>query len=593
MIFTFYSFKGGVGRSMALANIAELLYTQGLKVLMVDFDLEAPGLEQYFDTNVDGHRGVIDMLCSYRELRSYSPPPPPDAKGEFVHSVEPLESFVQQIYGPNERGGTLDLMPAGNRLDRDYSDYAQRVLGFNWKNFYLNQDGEAFFEWFRQSVERQYDVVLVDSRTGVTEMGGVCTHQLADVVVSLVTTNRQNLEGTKMMAASLRNSELKKRRGGRDLNLLFVPARVELSERDKHDEFARDFNATFEPLMPGLRWRPTPFVDLKLSYVPAYAYMEAVAVREPERASNADLIAQFNRLCARMVALADPETRLGRAYGEVGGERFGTNADKVYEELDAGGKVGMRELFRRLFPAGGVPAEDVDHLPAELIARLVRAQLVTSGKEIAFTDAASARAWLPAAEWWQKDQPLVEARKRLNSLRQPWELAGRSRKYLLSGSLLKAYRSLSGNYLNALNSAERRFLDASRANRTLSIRLKVTAAIFVVAVLISWLNATSVRRNLIASATEVYSQHVDGRSPASNQQMVLLDNLRQNLIAIARDGEKLPFFRSAWRVQDRDISEARQAYYSRFESWLLDPALSKLRSTSDAPTRITARSMTR
>jgi MinD-like ATPase involved in chromosome partitioning or flagellar assembly len=48
MIVTFYSYKGGVGRSMALANVADILCRQGARVLMVDFDLEAPGLEQYF-----------------------------------------------------------------------------------------------------------------------------------------------------------------------------------------------------------------------------------------------------------------------------------------------------------------------------------------------------------------------------------------------------------------------------------------------------------------------------------------------------------------------------------------------------------------
>ena len=47
-IVTFYSYKGGVGRSMALANIAVLLARRGLKVLAVDWDLEAPGLERYF-----------------------------------------------------------------------------------------------------------------------------------------------------------------------------------------------------------------------------------------------------------------------------------------------------------------------------------------------------------------------------------------------------------------------------------------------------------------------------------------------------------------------------------------------------------------
>ena len=48
MIYTFYSYKGGVGRSMALANIAECFCAQGLRVLMIDWDLEAPGLESFF-----------------------------------------------------------------------------------------------------------------------------------------------------------------------------------------------------------------------------------------------------------------------------------------------------------------------------------------------------------------------------------------------------------------------------------------------------------------------------------------------------------------------------------------------------------------
>jgi MinD-like ATPase involved in chromosome partitioning or flagellar assembly len=48
MITTFYSYKGGVGRTMALANIAVLLARRGLRVLAVDWDLEAPGLDRYF-----------------------------------------------------------------------------------------------------------------------------------------------------------------------------------------------------------------------------------------------------------------------------------------------------------------------------------------------------------------------------------------------------------------------------------------------------------------------------------------------------------------------------------------------------------------
>src|SRR6187200_2611128 len=75
MIYTFYSFKGGVGRSMALANIAEAFHQQGLRVVMIDWDLEAPGLEVYFYgqdsaallTQARAHVGLIDMLGAYKD----------------------------------------------------------------------------------------------------------------------------------------------------------------------------------------------------------------------------------------------------------------------------------------------------------------------------------------------------------------------------------------------------------------------------------------------------------------------------------------------------------------------------------------------
>jgi len=54
------------------------------------------------------------------------------------------------------------------------------VRSFDWQDFYFNWEGELFFEWLRgQLVPERYDLVLVDSRTGVTEMGGICAYQLA------------------------------------------------------------------------------------------------------------------------------------------------------------------------------------------------------------------------------------------------------------------------------------------------------------------------------------------------------------------------------------------------------------------------------
>ena len=52
-IVTFYSFKGGTGRTMALANVAWILAANGNRVLVADWDLESPGLHRFFQPFLD------------------------------------------------------------------------------------------------------------------------------------------------------------------------------------------------------------------------------------------------------------------------------------------------------------------------------------------------------------------------------------------------------------------------------------------------------------------------------------------------------------------------------------------------------------
>ena len=78
-IITFYSYKGGTGRSMALANVACLLArgvrghsgqsaTPDQRVLVIDWDLEAPGLHRYFGPFLADSRPV----ATWRLVRSGS-----------------------------------------------------------------------------------------------------------------------------------------------------------------------------------------------------------------------------------------------------------------------------------------------------------------------------------------------------------------------------------------------------------------------------------------------------------------------------------------------------------------------------------------
>ncbi len=323
MIYTFYSFKGGVGRSMALANIAELLCARGRKVLIIDFDLEAPGLEHFFDVpeaihslqEVLGQRGVINMLMSYKELRAlHSRLPSPDKKassrqGPFPFSIEPFSNFVTEIYRQNDSGhGSLFIMPAGRRAGNELAYYVKQVDSFDWKDCLSNWEMEKFFDWFREEAQKTADIVLIDSRTGITEMGGICTHFLADVTVMFTSANYQSLKGTEMMATSLTNPELiEKGRNGRELPLLFIPSRIDLNETILLNEFAKQFDDTFSKLYPSELQLENPFVELKIPYMSYYAYKENVAVREANKPAAKYLAEAFEKLVSVFMRLASED----------------------------------------------------------------------------------------------------------------------------------------------------------------------------------------------------------------------------------------------------------------------------------------------
>jgi hypothetical protein len=179
-VVTFYSFKGGVGRTMALANVAVLLAQAGHRVLAIDWDLEAPGLDRYLTASrfritpprVEG-AGLIDLLTDSMESRE-----PADWQ-RYTTEVALSESTF------------LTMLSCGKQDAR----YAGRVLDFDWENFFRECNGGDIVECWRREWLEHFDVTLIDSRTGITDSGGVCTIQLPDILVPVFTTNDQSLGG--------------------------------------------------------------------------------------------------------------------------------------------------------------------------------------------------------------------------------------------------------------------------------------------------------------------------------------------------------------------------------------------------------------
>ena len=264
MVFTFYSFKGGVGRSMAMATVGYLLAQRGLKVLVMDFDLEAPGLERYFFdeptqlAEVRSNPGLIDLVRDYKRALT--------SEAEFQRAAfKNWPAYVVEAIPQMPGGGSVELMTSGQRYpEARYNDYALAVRAFDWQDFFHNWKGDRFFEWLRRELSapgRGYDAVLVDSRTGVTEMGGVCAYQLADVAVLLCAPNYQNVDGTRAVVTDFRSDAVVAVRRGQPLEILVVPARVEQSDPVKRDRFFDDFERVF-----GTEGLPKVLADAGLSY---------------------------------------------------------------------------------------------------------------------------------------------------------------------------------------------------------------------------------------------------------------------------------------------------------------------------------------
>ncbi|MCP4699667.1 MAG: hypothetical protein GY862_22880, partial [Gammaproteobacteria bacterium] len=194
------------------------------------------------------------------------------------------------------------------RAGQDFPRYAEWIRAFDWNDFYINRDGGQYFECFRRELEDIADVVLIDSRTGVTEMSGVCTYQLADIVLMLVAPNQQNLDGTRMMAQSLANPKLiQEGRQGKPIAILPVPSRVDVAE----GEFRNNFRVQFEDylgefLSKNLRFKNDAFHDFMIPHIPFYAYLEKVAAREPEFSVALDMSAAYESLAVALGQL-EPE----------------------------------------------------------------------------------------------------------------------------------------------------------------------------------------------------------------------------------------------------------------------------------------------
>ena len=291
-IVTFYSYKGGSGRTMAMANIAWILAQGGKKVLAVDWDLESPGLHKFFHPFLDADivattPGIIELINNY----SWAATTAGQRSHEWYLEYARVLPHAVSLNWEFPAGGELDFISAGKQ-NRDYSSL---VSSMDWDNFYERLGGGQFFDALRADMKRHYDYVLIDSRTGLSDIAEICTVQMPDVLVDCFTLSTQSIEGAAAVAR-----HIDERYPGRGIRILPVPMRIENGENDKVEAGRAVARAQFDQFPRDLSQRDATkyWLTVEIPYRPFYAFEETLAVFGDAPGSPGSMLAAFERLTA-------------------------------------------------------------------------------------------------------------------------------------------------------------------------------------------------------------------------------------------------------------------------------------------------------
>jgi septum formation inhibitor-activating ATPase MinD len=182
IITTFYSLKGGVGKSTALAYTAKILARRGLTVLCVDMDLKAPTLCALFgkEDDVKEHQGLLSVLLSLE-------------KGDKPSIQEHIIrlSDTEEIY----------CLPGGIIN----ANYALQLGAINPSSWYSQEDNKLrkLIELLKEDLSFNPDVILLDAPSGINSVSGPLLFDLADLDIITFFPHPQTKIGSKSVVQAL------------------------------------------------------------------------------------------------------------------------------------------------------------------------------------------------------------------------------------------------------------------------------------------------------------------------------------------------------------------------------------------------------
>ena len=193
-IVSFYSYKGGVGRTTSLIAFAS--YYSNIKnknVIILDFDFEAPGIINFFDIDFEKNpkNGSIEYILDSQASKS-------DLN---------FKEYYIEVSKRYSGGGNIYVIPAGNIFDleniKSYIEGLARI-DINTAETILEKITKLL-----KTIKKELspDIILIDSRTGFSDIFGLLSHSLSDLVIGFFTNNKQNTPGLEIFLELMNKKE--------------------------------------------------------------------------------------------------------------------------------------------------------------------------------------------------------------------------------------------------------------------------------------------------------------------------------------------------------------------------------------------------
>lgn len=199
-VVTFYSYKGGMGRTTTMISYAvDLALNHQKKVCIIDCDLEAPGYLNFFNLseheslNSGNTNGLVEFLSDIQFSKN-------------ANNIKVADKYMINVAYGNFIAGAAELdniyiMPAGNlNEDFDFGNGENRLHyldGLSRINLSNESAVIKSFQILLNKINEEIapDIILIDSRTGFNDIIGTVSMYLADMIVGFFGFNEQTIPG--------------------------------------------------------------------------------------------------------------------------------------------------------------------------------------------------------------------------------------------------------------------------------------------------------------------------------------------------------------------------------------------------------------